>query len=581
MKVHKKKAIFGIVLGVFFMIFVIKIISNQNVLERDRDKEFAKGTSIRIEEMSDLQADSLYKLCKVWGYTKYRHPMVIDGTLNWDAELFRVMPQILEAESQEKVNEVLFKWLNQFEFTEQTDEKAKVSLEVQEEYGVTEADTDWITDETLLGKDVSEYLLGLSRTYISERENSYASFGSDGRMNFDNESKNVFAPEDDGVKMLALFRFWNIYEYYSPHVSITKTDWEEVLKESIRRMPFADSYEEYVLEIARVAAQTGDAHLTVDDSKDVLKNYYGAYYIQCSLINVDGQMAVRQVTDDEKNLKQGDILVAIDDEKIENRISELSVYKALPDKEKIINQLGRNILQTQDGRANVKVLRNGVELEFEVETSEEPYQFKNPYQNGWLKESKIGYIDPSALEEGDMENLMKTFAKAEGIIVDLRYYPSVYIKDLLAEYINPEPTVFAKISIPNGVIPGSFVEMGVESGNGANGEEKKAPQYSGKVMLLMNEESQSQSEFTIMSLRQAPKATVVGSPSIGADGDWSAVYLPGHVTMTMTGRGIYTPEGGQTQRVGLTPDVEIYPTLQGIQEGRDELIEKAVELIEE
>ena len=38
---------------------------------------------------------------------------------------------------------------------------------------------------------------------------------------------------------------------------------------------------------------------------------------------------------------------------------------------------------------------------------------------------------------------------------------------------------------------------------------------------------------------------------------------------------------GQTQRIGLTPDIEVYPTVEGIKEGRDELMEAAVEYIQE
>ena len=37
----------------------------------------------------------------------------------------------------------------------------------------------------------------------------------------------------------------------------------------------------------------------------------------------------------------------------------------------------------------------------------------------------------------------------------------------------------------------------------------------------------------------------------------------------------------QTQRVGLTPDIEVYPTIEGIKEGRDELMEAAVAYIQE
>ena len=104
--------------------------------------------------------------------------------------------------------------------------------------------------------------------------------------------------------------------------------------------------------------------------------------------------------------------------------------------------------------------------------------------------------------------------------------------------------------------------------------------YQGKVVILMDEGSQSQSEFAIMALRQAPNATVVGSPSIGADGNVVKVSLPGRVIFGMSSLGVYTPEGGQTQRCGLKPDIECYPTLDGIKAGKDELIEKAIEVIE-
>ena len=47
---------------------------NGKLLERDKDTEFEKGSGIRTKKLSDVQIQSLYKLCKVWGYTKYHHP---------------------------------------------------------------------------------------------------------------------------------------------------------------------------------------------------------------------------------------------------------------------------------------------------------------------------------------------------------------------------------------------------------------------------------------------------------------------------------------------------------------------------
>lgn len=96
----------------------------------------------------------------------------------------------------------------------------------------------------------------------------------------------------------------------------------------------------------------------------------------------------------------------------------------------------------------------------------------------------------------------------------------------------------------------------------------------------MNETSMSQTEFTVMALRQAPGAVVVGSPSIGADGNVVRLSLPGSLILHISGLGVYTPEGEPTQRTGLLPDIECRPTIEGLREGRDELMEKAVSIIQ-
>ena len=100
------------------------------------------------------------------------------------------------------------------------------------------------------------------------------------------------------------------------------------------------------------------------------------------------------------------------------------------------------------------------------------------------------------------------------------------------------------------------------------------------MVILINEISQSQAEYTTMALRQAPRATVLGSTTAGADGNVSGLYLPGNIYTMISGIGVYYPDGTETQRVGIVPDIELKPTIRGIREGRDEILEKAIELIE-
>ena len=48
----------------------------------------------------------------------------------------------------------------------------------------------------------------------------------------------------------------------------------------------------------------------------------------------------------------------------------------------------------------------------------------------------------------------------------------------------------------------------------------------------------------------------------------------------ISGIGVYYPDGTETQRIGIVPDIGLKPTIRGIYEGRDEILEKAIELIE-
>ena len=62
------------------------------------------------ENTKDFQkAENLEKLCKVWGYTKYTHPVFLLGERDWDEELLKLIPVVSEAKAKE-VNDILHGW---------------------------------------------------------------------------------------------------------------------------------------------------------------------------------------------------------------------------------------------------------------------------------------------------------------------------------------------------------------------------------------------------------------------------------------------------------------------------------------
>lgn len=82
-----------------------------------------------------------------------------------------------------------------------------------------------------------------------------------------------------------------------------------------------------------------------------------------------------------------------------------------------------------------------------------------------------------------------------------------------------------------------------------------------------------------MAFQSSPNVTVIGRTTAGADGNVSRITLPGGISTLIFGMGVLYPDGTETQRKGVRIDYEIKPTIKGIKDGRDELLEKAIEII--
>jgi len=208
----------------------------------------------------------------------------------------------------------------------------------------------------------------------------------------------------------------------------------------------------------------------------------------------------------------------------------------------------------------------------------QPHSFMGaaPTQSHVLLENNIGLINPTerVFNWGDTRHIMETFRDTDGLIIDLRQYPCFSIVYELAEYIVEEYMRFAVMSQPHPSFPGSFVYTRHLYSGGITSP--YAFFYDRPVVILMNRSTMSRAEFAVMSLRNGQNVTVIGSNSIGANGNATFLPLPGGERMMFTGLGIFTPEGGQTHRIGLAPDIYVMPARESIMAGRDELMEAAV-----
>ncbi|MGG7177470.1 S41 family peptidase [Clostridium paraputrificum] len=555
-----------IILGILVGIVGLLYFTDRKVF----DGEFNDGSKITIENISPTEIENLNKLCKVWGFTKYHHPKVVAGKVNWDYELFRVMPKVLNAKDSNEVDEILYGWIN--EFGEIKEGKPSTTGAV-----MLEADNGWIKDETYLNKELSDLLVKLSKTYITERDKSYVAFQDDTYCDFKNEDdyKNMNF-DDDGYRILSLFRYWNIVHYFNPYRTVMGEDWNAVLNDFIPKFLEANDELSYKLTVAELSTKIHDSHGVTYDENKTLQKFWGINNAPLRFSKVEDKIVITKVITNlakDMDIKVGDVVVKVNDKDIFDVIKEKSKYISLSRDSAIVNNLTPYLFATNEDSLKLDIERDGKEIKTEVKCSQINI-YEEEGESNKLLYGNIGYINPGRLKQGEIDTIMKNFMDTRGIIIDLRYYPSDNLIYSLAGYIKPNKSQFSKITMANQSVPGEFIygedlESGYDNPN----------YYKGKVIILNNECTQSNAEFVTMSLRNAPNATVIGSNTIGADGNITTIKLPGGVSTIMTGLGVYYPDKTETQRVGLEPDIRVEPTIEGIKAGRDELIEKALDII--
>ncbi len=218
----------------------------------------------------------------------------------------------------------------------------------------------------------------------------------------------------------------------------------------------------------------------------------------------------------------------------------------------------------RDGKIQTKQVKRYLRSKFSQEKPAEP-KWK-------FLEGKIGYVNMGLLENRDVTQILKELKNTKAIIFDIRNYPKGTFYSIANEIIT-ENRPFVKFIVPDLNYPGKFTwTESLRVGR------KNPDAYQGKVILLVNEWTQSHAEFTAMALQTAFDVTVIGSQTSGADGNVSDISMLGKFRTNISGIGVFYPDGRETQRVVIVPEIEVKTTLEGVKQEKDQVLEKALEV---
>jgi carboxyl-terminal processing protease len=384
----------------------------------------------------------------------------------------------------------------------------------------------------------------------------------------------------EGYRLLSLFRFWNIIHYFFPYKNIIGRDWNGVLDEFIPKFSAAKDTSDYHLACREVINTVNDSHASYTPPAKNLEALFGRYSVPFSAKIIGNQVVVTYLKDlhlcNLDDIKIGDAITMIDGKPITELVQKLWYMASGSNDVRKLKFLATTIFLGHTPQYQLTFERDGKTT---VKTSNRHLmsQMNFSYADDYAKPFKelnddIGYIHMGVLKREQVDSMYNTLSKKKALIFDVRNYPKGAMYEIVKK-LKPKSSPFVQITKPYILYPGLF-KWDPPLNCGSNNPDY----YKGKVIILCDESTQSHAEFTIMSLQTAPNVVTIGSQTSGADGNVSTIILVGGGKCYMTGTGIFYPDGTQTQRVGIKVDIEVKPTLKGIREGRDEVLEKAIEL---
>ncbi len=551
-------------------------IYEKTLLPADKDKEFDKGSGVVFPGILDRRTiANLELLGRVWGFIKYHHPSVAAGNYNWDYELFRMLPRYLNTGNARARDRYLIEWIDGLGVVDEVEEPVQVRSDVY-----IGPDLSWMDE---LSAELREAMM-----YVYENRNRGGNYYIEmqpniGNPKFMHENPYAYMPYPDaGFRLLSLYRYWNAVQYFFPEKRLADKDWNTVLGEYIPVFIGARSELEYELAALRIIGEVDDTHADIWSGGDKTDSLRGDNYAPFRVQFVENKWVVAGYYDPgiKGDLMVGDIITHIGGRSVESIIDSLRSYYPASNEPARLRNISIDLLRSPYEGIDIDYLSSGqakhTRLQIYPQDSLGIYRYYEVGKNEKcykLLDGNIGYITLANITDRDIPAIKESFRNTRGIVIDIRNYPSAFVPYSLGSYFVSDATPFVRFTKGSVRNPGvfAFMEPAVIAPDGNK--------YSGKLVVIVNEETVSRAEFTAMAFRAGDNTTIIGSTTAGADGNTSEIFLPGGLLTRISGLGVYYPDGGQTQRIGIVPDVVVRPTIQGIIEGRDEVLEQAIEII--
>jgi C-terminal processing protease CtpA/Prc len=391
-------------------------------------------------------------------------------------------------------------------------------------------------------------------------------------------------------RLLALFRYWNVVNNFFPYKHLIGDSWNTVLTRYIPKFEANKDATDYQFTVYELVTEMRDSHGVLRNA-NAAREKLGTFLPPVVSGHREGQSVITKVLDDKSPVKVGDVILAVDGEPVEKKREYLARYTAASTEQWLMRSVNARLLfGPKDSVAKIKVRGSSgevrdVELVRSISLTDPKLMgmFKRTTPVMQVLPSGFGYVDLDRLQVGEVDKMFETIKGTSAVIFDMRGYPN-----------GTAWSIAPRLTDKGNVVAALFSRPLLEATNLTNSELAEAPNlsfsqrlpdgpgdiYRGKVVVLINEDAISQAEHTCMMFEAATDVTFIGTPTAGANGDITYMVLPGNLTVSFSGHDVRHADGRQLQRVGIQPTIKVTPTIRGLIDGRDEILDEAVRFLQ-
>ncbi|HEX2207811.1 MAG TPA: S41 family peptidase, partial [Longimicrobium sp.] len=377
--------------------------------------------------------------------------------------------------------------------------------------------------------------------------------------------------DDRATRLANVALAWNIFQHFYPYFDVVEVDWPAELPRALSTAATDADECAFLGTLRRLVAALDDGH------GRVLHGCEGAQRAPLVAIEpVEGRPTVMAAAE---GLRPGDVILRVDGRSADSLVAaqHALISAATPGWRDYRAHsellLGRDsvvqvTVERADGDTATVALRRPARPQPAPEGKPAPVAQVRP---------GIWYVDLDRVTPAQLQAAMPDLERAAGLVFDMRGYPDGLNPMEFFSHLIREPGQSAQWHIP--VVTRPDAPGARHDARGRWELQPGAPYLAAPRAFITDGRAISFAESMMGIVEAYRLGEIVGQPTAGTNGNVNPFELPGGYSIGFTGMRVLKHDGSRHHGVGILPTVPARRTRAGVAAGRDELLEKAIEVV--